>query len=80
MLLENKKTFALRIEHIRIEHFETTRKPYVNNAPDMRNAQMNDALVKAHDSKLARLAFKKIANQKESGRKKNPLHWNHNFF
>ena len=41
-----------------------TRKQYVNNAPDMRNAQMNDALVKILDPQLARIALKKIANHK----------------
>ena len=41
-----------------------TRKAYVNNAPDMRNAQMNDALVKALDPQLGRVALKMIANQK----------------
>ena len=39
---EQIKTLALRIEQM-------TRKAYVNNAPDMRKAQMNDALVKAID-------------------------------
>ena len=29
-----------------------TRKAYVNNATDMRNAQVNDALVKALDLQL----------------------------
>ena len=43
-----------------------TRKAYVNNAPDMRNAQMNDALVKALDLQLARIALKKIANHKST--------------
>ena len=43
-----------------------TQKAYVNNAPDMRNAQMNDALVKAFDPQLARTALKKIANQKST--------------
>ena len=43
-----------------------TRKAYINNAPDMRNAQMNDALVKALDPKLARMALKKIANHKST--------------
>ena len=51
------KTLALRIEQM-------TRKAYVNNAPDMRNAQMNDALVKALDPQLARVELKKIANHK----------------
>ena len=36
---EQIKTLALRIEQM-------TRKGYVDNAPDMRNAQMNGALVK----------------------------------
>ena len=48
------KTLALRIEQL-------TRKAYVNNAPDMRNSQMNDALVKALDPLLARIPPKKIA-------------------
>ena len=43
-----------------------TRKAYVNNAPDMRNAQMNEALVKALDPQLARIALKKIANHKST--------------
>ena len=43
-----------------------TRKAYVNNAPDMRNEQMNDALVKALDPQLARIALKKIANHKST--------------
>ena len=43
-----------------------TRKAYVNNAPDMRNAQMNDPLVKALDPQLARIAIKKIANHKST--------------
>ena len=42
------------------------RKAYVNKAPDMRNAQMNDAIVKAFDPQLARIALKKIANHKSS--------------
>ena len=42
------KTLALRIEQL-------TRKAYVINAPDMRNSQMNDALVKALDPLLARI-------------------------
>ena len=45
------------------------RKAYVNNAPDMQNAKMNDTLVKALDRQLARIALK-ITNQP---------HWNHNF-
>ena len=56
---EQIKTLALRIEQM-------TRKAYVNNAPDMRNAQMNDALVKALDPQLARIALKKIADQKST--------------
>ena len=56
--VEQIKSPAFRIEKM-------TRKAYVNNAPDMRNAQMNDALVKALDpQKLARIALKKTANQK----------------
>ena len=55
--VEQIKTPAFRIEKM-------TRKAYVNNAPDMRNAQMNDALVKALDPQLARIALKKTANQK----------------
>ena len=43
-----------------------TRKAYVNNAPDMRNALMNDALVKTLDPQLARIAFKRIANHKST--------------
>ena len=52
-------TLALRIEQI-------TRKAYVNNAPDMRSAQINDALVKALDLQLARIALKKIADHKST--------------
>ena len=47
---EQYKTLALRIEQM-------TRKAYVNNSPDMRNAQMNDALVTALDPQLARVAL-----------------------
>ena len=54
-----KKTLALRIEQL-------TRKVYVNNAPDMRNAQMKDPLVKALDPQLARIALKKIASHKST--------------
>ena len=43
------KTIGLRIEQM-------ARKVYVNNAPDMRNARMNDALVKALDPQLLRIA------------------------
>ena len=53
------KTLALRIEQM-------ARKAYFNNAPDMRNAQMNDALVRALDPQLARIALKKIANHKST--------------
>ena len=56
---EQIKTLALRNE-------EMTRKAYVNNAPDMLNAQMNDALVKALDPQLARIALKKFANHKST--------------
>ena len=54
-----QKKLALRIEQM-------TLKAYVNNAPDMRNAQMNEALVKALDPQLARIAIKKIANHKST--------------
>ena len=43
-----------------------TGKAYVSNAPDMRNAQMNDALVKALVPQLTRIALKKIANHKST--------------
>ena len=43
-----------------------TRKAYVNNAPDMRIAQLIDALAKALDLQLARIALKKIANHKST--------------
>ena len=46
------KTLALRIEQM-------ARKTYVNNAPDMRNAQMKYALVKALDPPVALIALKK---------------------
>ena len=58
---EQIKTLALRIEQN-----EMTRKSYVKNAPDMRNAQMNDPLVKALYPQLARIAPKEIANQKST--------------
>ena len=54
---EQIKTLALRIEQM-------TRKAYINKAPDMRNAQMKDALVNALDPQLARIALKKIAKHK----------------
>ena len=56
---EQIKTLALRIEQM-------TRKAYANNAPDMRNAKMNDAHVKTLDPQLARIALKKIANHKST--------------
>ena len=56
------KKLALRIERM-------TRKAYDINASEMRNAQRNDALVKALDQKLAKTALKKIANH-------NAPHWN----
>ena len=43
-----------------------TWQAYANNAPDMRNAQMNDALVEALDPHLDRIALKKIANHKST--------------
>ena len=52
---EQIKTLALRIEQL-------TCKAHVNNAPDMRNAKMNDALVNELDSQLARIALKNIVN------------------
>ena len=63
--VEQIRTLALRIEQM-------TRKAYVKNAPDMRNAQINEALVKAHDPQLARMALKRLQIT-------NQLHWNHNF-
>ena len=56
---EQLKTLALRIEQM-------TRKEYVNNAPDMRNAQMNVSLVKALDPQPARIALKMFANHKST--------------
>ena len=56
---EQIKTLALRIDQM-------TQKAYVHNAPDMRNAQMNDALVKALDPQLSRTALNKIANHKST--------------
>ena len=56
---EQIKTLALRIE-------QKIRKAYVNNAPDMRNAQLNDAFVKALDPQLARMTLKKVANHKST--------------
>ena len=41
-------------------------KSYVKNAPDMRNLQMNEALVKALDPQLARIDLKKIGNYKST--------------
>ena len=41
----------------------------------MRNAQMNDALVKTLNAQLARIALKMISNQKTTLE----LHWNHSF-
>ena len=59
------RAIALRIEQI-------ARKAFVNNGPYMRNAQMNDAFVKAPDAQLARIAFKKLQTT-------NQQHWNHGF-
>ena len=63
---EQIKTLTLRIEQI-------TRKACVNIAPDMRNARLNDALVKARNPQLARIALKilQITNRP---------HWNHCFY
>ena len=60
LLLESKtrasgeqiKTLALRTEQM-------TQKAYVNNARDMRNAQMNDAHVRALNPQLPRIALRK---------------------
>ena len=41
-------------------------KAYVNNAPDMRIAQLNDELLKALDPQPARITLKKIANNKST--------------
>ena len=38
------------------------RKEYVNNAPEVRHAQMNDTLVESLDTQLARIALKKTAS------------------
>ena len=43
-----------------------TRKAYDNSAPDKRNAQMNDALVKPLDPQIAWIALKTIANHKST--------------
>ena len=56
---EQIKTLALRIERL-------ARKAYINNAPDMRNAQLNDPLVKALGPQLARIALKNVANHKST--------------
>ena len=56
---EQIKTLALRIEQM-------TRTTYLNSAPDTQIAQMKDALVKALDPQLARIARKKIANHKSA--------------
>ena len=56
---EQIKTLTLRIE-------QTARKTYVNNAPDVRNAQMYGEQVKALDPKVARIASKKIASHKST--------------
>ena len=50
------------------------RKAYVNNAPDMRNAHMNNALAEVLDAEVARIALKKkklTTNQE---------HWNQSFY
>ena len=52
---DNQQSQALRTLALRIE--QMTRKEYFNNAPDMRNAQMNVALVKGLDPQLARIAL-----------------------
>ena len=52
---EQIKTIALPIEQM-------ARKACVKDVPDMRNAQMIDALVKALAPQMARIALKKMAN------------------
>ena len=54
-----QKTLAFRTE-------QTARQAYARNAADMRNAEMNDELVKALDPQLVRIALKKIANHKST--------------
>ena len=56
---EEIKTPLLRIEKM-------ARKAYVNNAPNMRNAQMNDARARALDPQLAPIALKNIPNHKSA--------------
>ena len=43
-----------------------TQKAYFNNDPDMLNAQMNEALVKALDRQLASTAVKNFANHRST--------------
>ena len=43
-----------------------TRKAHANNAPYMRDAHLNDALVRALDPQLARIALKKIAKHEST--------------
>ena len=50
-----------------------TSKACVNNDPDMRSAQMNDALVKALAPQLDRIALKRLQTT-------NQLHCNHNIY
>ena len=59
-------TLELRIEQM-------TRKAYVNNAPDMRSAQINDATVEAVDPQMARIAIKRLQIKIQ-------LQWNYNFY
>ena len=42
------------------------KQTYVNNTPDVQNAQLNDAPVNATNTQLARIALKKIANYKST--------------
>ena len=53
-----------KLNHFRIE--QMTQKAYVNNAPDMRNVQLNEGLVDALDPQLARILEKKVANHKST--------------
>ena len=45
------------------------RKAYANNATDMRNEQIKDALIRALDTKFTRIALKKIVNDKSTALK-----------
>ena len=55
--MRSNKNITLRIEQM-------AGKTYVNRDLDIRDAQMNDALVEAVDPQIARIALKKVANHK----------------